>query len=158
MSSIDCTQTYDVLLASGEVKTLDLKSLLQQQEKTLLFIYPKDNTPWCTKENKDFTCLKEEFEKIWIHLIGVSKDSIASHQRFVEKQQLWIDLLSDLDLILHKSLWAYGEKKNYGKIYMGVIRSTFLINRQGEILEAWRNVKATGHAERILAKMKKLKE
>jgi len=145
---------YDVLLSSWEEKSLKLKDLLWK-DKTILYFYPKDNTPGCTVENQDFTSLKREFDKLWIKLVWVSKDSISSHRKFIEKQWLKNDLISDPDLILHKELGVYGEKKNYWKIVMWVIRSTFLLDTDGEVLKEWRNVRAKGHAERILKELKK---
>lgn len=122
---------------------------------TILYFYPKDNTPGCTTEAKDFTTLKGEFEKLWYYIIWVSKDSIDSHKRFEEKQELNIDLISDPDLILHKKFWAYGEKNNYWKIVMWVIRSTFILDRNCNIIKEYRNVRAKNHAERILKEIKK---
>ncbi len=122
-----------------------------QTEKILLYFYPKDNTPGCTKQAVDFTALHDKFLEKNIRVIGVSPNSIASHQNFIEKQGLKILLLSDPDKTLATAFSAYGEKKNYGKTYIGIIRSTFLIDtKTQEILQSWRNVKATGHAERIL--------
>lgn len=142
-------QTYNVLKDGQEV-SLSLADICTLSEYTILFVYPKDNTPWCSLENKTFTQLKSEFAKKNIQLVGLSKDSIASHQKFVQNYSLEHMLISDPELILHKELWAYGEKKNYGKTILGVIRSTFLLNSSGEILQSWKNVKATWHAERIL--------
>lgn len=122
-----------------------------QTEKILLYFYPKDNTPGCTKQAVGFTELQEKFLEKNIRVIGVSPDSITSHKNFIEKQDLKILLLSDKEKELATAFSAYGEKKNYGKTYIGIIRSTFLIDtKTQEILESWRNVKATGHAERIL--------
>jgi len=122
-----------------------------QTEKILLYFYPKDNTPGCTKQAVGFTELQEKFLEKNIRVIGVSPDSITSHKNFIEKQDLKILLLSDTEKELATAFSAYGEKKNYGKTYIGIIRSTFLIDtKTQEILESWRNVKATGHAERIL--------
>ena len=149
---VNVENTYDVLLSSGEIKNLKLKDILWE-DKTILYFYPKDNTPGCTVENKDFTVLKNEFDKLWIKLVWVSKDSISSHQRFVEKQWLNNDLISDPDLILHKELGVYGEKKNYGKVVMWVIRSTFLVDKEGNILKEWRNIRAKWHAERIFKEL-----
>ncbi|QFR39524.1 peroxiredoxin [Candidatus Gracilibacteria bacterium 28_42_T64] len=150
---LNLEQKYQAITAKGEVAELDLKTLLSFSDKTLLYFYPKDNTPGCTLENKDFSCLKDQFAEKGITVIGVSKDSIESHKKFIESQDLKVDLISDPNLALHKELSAYGEKNNYGKIVMGVIRSTFLLNKQGEILGEWRNIRATGHAERILKKI-----
>lgn len=147
---LDLNQTYAAITSSWDVADLDLKTLLSFSDKTLLYFYPKDNTPGCTTENKDFSSMREDFNKLGITLIWVSKDSIESHKKFIEKQELTIDLISDPELTLHKALWAYGEKNNYGKIVQGVIRSTFLFNKEGDIIQEWKNIKATGHAARIL--------
>ena len=144
---------YDILLSNGEVENKKLNDILAGADKTLLYFYPKDNTPGCTVENKDFTCLKSQFEDLWIKLVWVSKDSIDSHKRFVEKQELNIDLLSDPELTLHKELWAFWEKNNYWKIVQGVIRSTFLVDSKWNILEEYRNIRAKWHAERLLKEL-----
>lgn len=148
--TLDLNQSYQAITSSWDIAELDLKTLLSFSDKTILYFYPKDNTPGCTTENKDFSSMKGEFNKLGITLIGVSKDSIESHKKFIEKQELTIDLISDPELTLHKILGAYGEKNNYGKIVQGVIRSTFLFNKEGEIIQEWKNIKATGHAARIL--------
>jgi thioredoxin-dependent peroxiredoxin len=129
---------------------MNLSSLLSQSPRTLLYFYPKDNTPGCTLEAQDFTRLKGEFAKLGIQIIGVSKDSETSHDKFTTKCNLGIELISDEDGSLHGKFGVIGEKKNYGKVYVGVIRSTFLLDSTGNILREWRNVKATGHAEKVL--------
>lgn len=141
--------SFDVI-SWWEYKKDTLKDLLSKTPRTILYFYPKDNTPWCSLEAKSFTCLKQSFSDLWIHIIWVSKDSIDSHNKFIEKQELDIDLISDPDLILHKEFWAYWEKNNYWKIVEWVIRSTFLLDDKGEILKAWKNVKATWHVEKVL--------
>ncbi|MCP4523653.1 MAG: peroxiredoxin [Candidatus Gracilibacteria bacterium] len=146
-------QKYDAITAGLETATLDMKTLLSFSDRTLLYFYPKDNTPGCTVENKDFSALKKEFSGLGITIIGVSKDSISSHEKFITSQELQIDLISDPELILHKELGAYGEKNNYGKIVQGVIRSTFLFNQKGDILKEWKNIRAKGHAERVLKEL-----
>ncbi len=152
--SINLTTKYEAIAHTGEIGEFSLWDLLSFSDKTLLFFYPKDNTPGCTVENKDFSCLVEDFKKLWITLIWVSKDSIESHRKFIEKHELKVDLISDSNLTLHKELSAYWEKKNYWKVYMGVIRSTFLLDWEGNILKQWRNIRAKGHAERILKELK----
>lgn len=132
-----------------------LTNYLQKSEKTLLYFYPKDNTLGCTLEAQDFTRLKSEFTKLGIHIVGVSKDSEASHEKFTTSCGLGIDLISDTDGSLHEKFAVIGEKKNYGKVYIGVIRSTFLLDSRWNILKEWRNVKATGHAEKILKELTK---
>lgn len=129
---------------------MNLTSLLSQSEKTLLYFYPKDNTPGCTLEAQDFTRLKDTFAKLGIQVIGVSKDSEASHEKFTTSCDLGIPLISDETGELHAQFAVIDEKKNYGKVYIGVIRSTFLLDQTGTILREWRNVKATSHAEKVL--------
>jgi len=134
---------------------MNLTSLLSQSEKTLLYFYPKDDTPGCTLEAQDFTRLVPDFAKLGIQIIGVSKDSEVSHEKFCNKHSLGIKLISDESGELHEQFGVIGEKKNYGKIYIGVIRSTFLLDQTGKMLQEWRNVKATGHAEKVLRELTK---
>jgi len=122
-------------------------------KKTILYFYPKDNTPGCTKEAIDFTNLKNEFEKLWYQIVGVSKDSVESHKKFIQKHNLKIPLISDPDLELHNKFGTYGEKKSYGRVTMWTIRSTFILDENCNILKEYRNVKATGHAERVLKEL-----
>ena len=129
--------------------------LSNYQGKTLIvYFYPKDNTPGCTMEAQSFTQLKGEFEALGINIIGVSADNEASHRKFHESCGLGIDLISDTTKSLHNKFEVIGEKKNYGKIYVGTIRSTFLVSDKGIILKAWRNVKVNGHAEKVLREVK----
>lgn len=118
---------------------------------TLVYFYPKDDTPGCTLEAHDFTRLKQNFADLGVEIVGVSRDTEDSHEKFKAKQSLDITLISDTSEELHHQFGVIGEKNNYGKIIMGVIRSTFLLNsKNGEILKAWRSVRATGHAEKVL--------
>jgi peroxiredoxin Q/BCP len=120
-------------------------------KKVIFFIYPKDDTPGCTTENQDFTSLKKEFDKLNITCIGISPDSVDKHKKFIEKYKLENILLSDPKKELIEKVGAWGEKTNYGKTYIGLIRSTFLVDKEsGEIEKEWKNVRAKGHAERIL--------
>lgn len=129
---------------------MNIQHLLAKSPRTILYFYPKDNTPGCTLEAQDFTRLKDEFLALGIQIIGVSKDSESSHAKFRDSCNLGIELISDKDGSLHEQFGVIGEKKNYGKVYVGVIRSTFLLDQDGNILHEWRNVKATGHAEKVL--------
>ena len=147
---MNLTNKYDIVLPNGEVKNMSLEEILAPNTKTLLYFYPKDNTPGCTLETKDFTCEIAKFQDLWITIIGISKDSVASHQKFIAWQWLQNSLISDPELVLHKELWAFWEKNNYGKIVQGVIRSTFLFDSKWEILKSWKNVKATGHVAKVL--------
>ncbi len=144
---------YKYITPQGDIKSQSLSEMFSQSEKTLLYVYPRDNTPGCTLENKSFSCLKTDFEKQGIALVWLSQDSIESHEAFQKQHALEIPLLSDPELLLHKELGAYGEKNNYGKIVTGVIRSTFLFDRSWNLLKSWKNVKATGHAEKILKEL-----
>jgi peroxiredoxin Q/BCP len=116
----------------------------------VLYFYPKDNTPGCTREAQAFTKLLPKFKKAGVDVLGVSKDSVASHCGFRDKLKLKVPLLSDPELEVHKAYGAFGEKVMYGKKVKGVIRSTFLIEK-GKIKRAWGSVKVDGHAEAVLA-------
>lgn len=116
----------------------------------ILYFYPKDDTSGCTTEAVDFSGLTEEFAKLDATVIGVSPDSVKSHDKFAAKHNLSVVLAADEE---HKALEAYGvwkEKSMYGKTYMGVERSTFLIDKSGKVAEVWRKVKVPGHAEAVL--------
>ena len=116
----------------------------------VLYFYPKDDTGGCTTEAVNFSGLTEEFAKLGATVIGVSPDSVKSHDKFAAKHNLSVVLAADEE---HKALEAYGvwkEKSMYGKTYMGVERSTFLIDKSGKVAEIWRKVKVPGHAEAVL--------
>jgi peroxiredoxin Q/BCP len=123
----------------------------------VLYFYPKDNTPGCTTEALDFTALKSEFEKEGATILGVSPDSIKRHCNFIEKKNLKITLLSDEEKEVAQKYGVWQLKKMYGKEYMGIVRSTFLINPNGEIAYIWPKVKVKGHAKEVLEKLKELK-
>jgi len=123
----------------------------------VLYFYPKDNTPGCTTEALDFTALKSEFEKLGATIFGVSPDSIKRHCNFIAKKELKIALLSDEDKEAAKAYGVWQLKKLYGKEYMGIVRSTFLINPDGEIAYIWPKVKVKGHAQEVLEKLQELK-
>ncbi len=122
--------------------------ILALSPTTLLYFYPKDNTPGCTLEAQDLTRLKGFFERQGIAIAGVSLDNEKSHAEFQESCRLGIDLIAD-DGTLHDEFGVIGEKKLYGKTYKGVLRSTFLLDSKGSILKEWRNVRATGHADKV---------
>lgn len=126
-------------------------------KNVVLYFYPKDNTPGCTTEAQDFSALLEEFENLNCVILGVSPDSQKSHQNFITKQNLKITLLSDTDKQIATSYGAYGEKLMYGKKVMGIIRSSFVIDTEGKIAKAYYNVKAKGHAKKVLEDMQKIR-
>ena len=119
-------------------------------QKVIVYFYPRDDTPGCTKEACQFSDLLEEFAGHGATVLGISKDGADSHRRFREKFGLGVALLTDEDRSAMAAYGAWGEKQNYGKTIMGVIRSTFLIDESGRIARAWYNVRADGHAAKVL--------
>lgn len=126
------------------------------KKNIVLYIYPKDDTPGCTLESKDFNKLNILFKKKKTLIIGISKDSITSHQKFKKKYKLKFDLLSDEKLKVIKKYGAWGKKTFLGKNYMGIIRSTFLINSKGRLLKIWSSVRVKDHAKEVLVELKKI--
>lgn len=125
-------------------------------KKIVLYFYPKDNTKGCTLEAIEFSSLKEEFEKQNAIVIGVSKDSLESHKKFKEKNNLNLDLISDESLEILKYFDVWKLKKMCGREYMGTVRSTFILDDKLNILKEFRNVKAKGHANFILQTLKEM--
>ncbi|MDA3836904.1 MAG: peroxiredoxin [Nanoarchaeota archaeon] len=117
---------------------------------TIFFFYPRDNTPGCTIEAKEFTELLPEFKKLNTQVYGISKDSEESHSNFIEKHDLKINLISDEDLLLHQKFKVWKEKKLMGRKFMGTVRTTFLIDSNGRIEKVWETVKPKGHALAVL--------
>ena len=132
----------------GQEKEFRLKDF--SGKKTVLYFYPKDNTPGCTQEACDFRDILNSSLQKEIIVLGVSPDSTNSHNKFKEKYRLIFPLLSDPDKKIAELYGAYGEKKMYGKISKGIIRSTFVIDEEGKIDKVWYNVKVMGHVEKIM--------
>jgi peroxiredoxin Q/BCP len=124
----------------------------------VIYFYPKDNTPGCTVEAVDFTTRKQDFDALDTVIIGVSKDSLKSHQNFCTKKELDLLLLSDEDLELIKAFDVWRLKKNYGKEYMGIVRSTFILNPAGEIVKEYRNIRVKGHVDNVLNDLIEIKK
>jgi len=122
----------------------------------ILYFYPKDDTPGCTIEAGEFSKLKPEFEKLGAVIVGVSKDDLDSHHKFKEKYCLEFDLASDKDSGTSEKYGVWGEKSMFGKTYMGINRTTFLIDKEGNIAHVWHNVDVKGHASAVLNKIKEL--
>jgi peroxiredoxin Q/BCP len=120
----------------------------------VLYFYPKDNTPGCTTEGNDFNTLLPKFRKAGAEVLGVSRDSLRSHQNFCSKQGFRFELVSDPDEKLCRAFDVIKPKKLYGREYVGVERSTFLIDPEGRVAEAWRGVKVPGHAQAVLDALK----
>tara|TARA_B100000886_G_scaffold97857_1_gene64902 strand:- start:158 stop:628 length:471 start_codon:yes stop_codon:yes gene_type:complete len=124
----------------------------------IIYFYPKNDTPGCTLETNDFNKLLPQFRKLNCEVYGISKDSIESHNKFKKKYKLRINLLSDLDKKVLKRYKVWGKKKFMGREFMGIIRSTFLIDKKGRILKIWDNVKVKDHAKEVLKTLKKTAE
>ena len=122
----------------------------------VLFFYPKDDTPGCTTENKDFTTLADQFEAAGVKVLGVSKDPVAKHEKFQAKHELATELLSDAEGTVCEDYGVWKEKKMYGKTFMGIERTTVLIDGEGTVVRVWPKVKVAGHAEEVLAAAKAL--
>jgi thioredoxin-dependent peroxiredoxin len=141
-------------LLNQDSKKVSLKDL--HGRWVVLYFYPKDDTPGCTTEACEFTTNWDKFQKLSARVIGVSPDSPESHQKFIAKFNLRIDLLSDPDHAVLDKYGAWGEKNNYGKISEGVLRTTVLIDPKGQIAHYWPKVKAAGHAEAVAEKLAEL--
>lgn len=141
-------------MATGTGDTVKLAAL--KGNPVVLFFYPKDDTSGCTLEAKDFSRLAPEFRKAGAELIGVSPDSVESHQKFSRKHDLAVQLAADPDKAVANAYGVWAEKSMYGRKYMGIERSTFLIGKDGRIARSWRKVKVPGHAEEVLAAVKAL--
>lgn len=139
--------------ATGD-KTIRLKDLRGQN--VVIYFYPKDSTPGCTTEGRDFSALQARFKRANTVILGVSRDSMASHEKFKAKQGFKFDLLSDPDEALCRKFDVIHEKTLYGRKFMGVVRSTFLLDADGKLRREWRNVKVKGHAEEVLEAAKSL--
>lgn len=136
----------------GSVKPSDFAG-----SKLVIFFYPKDDTPGCTTENKDFSALKDQFEAAGTKLLGVSKDPAKKHAKFIAKHGLTAPLATDAEEGgLSDALGVWAEKQMYGKTYMGMVRATYLVDAQGKIARVWDKVKVAGHAEDVLAAAKAL--
>ncbi len=116
----------------------------------VVYFYPKDDTPGCTNQAKDFSKLKTKFLKKNTEILGISPDSIEKHQKFIKKYNLKIKLLSDEDKKVSIKYGVWKEKNLYGKKYMGIERTTFLVSKEKKILKIWRKVRVNGHAESVL--------
>ncbi len=123
-------------------------------KNVVLYFYPKDNTPGCTTEGQDFSDLCAKFKRQETHIFGVSRDSIAAHEKFRDNQQFPFALLSDPDEKLCRQFDVIREKMLYGRKFMGIERSTFLIDTNGKLRQEWRNVRVKGHAAEVLAAVK----
>ena len=122
----------------------------------VLYFYPKDDTPGCTIETNDFNKLLSKFKKLDCEVFGISKDDLKSHNKFRDKYKIKFDLLADEDLKVLKKYKVWGKKKFMGREFMGIIRTTFLIDKKAKILKVWNNVKVKDHAKEVLETLKNI--
>lgn len=145
MSNVEI-QLPDQVFATttGEINLSDLDN-----EWLVIYFYPKDSTPGCTTQAVGFSCLRDQIDALNVKIVGVSRDSVKSHQNFTAKQALTIDLISDKEEVLCKHFDVIKEKNMYGKMVMGIERSTFIFHNK-KLVKSYRKVKAAGHAEQVL--------
>ena len=144
----------DFSLQATSDKTISSKDL--GGRNTVIYFYPKDSTPGCTTEGLDFSALYDDFKALNTEIYGVSRDSIRAHENFKKKQSFPFELISDPEETLCNIFDVIKLKKLYGREYMGVERSTFLINASGELIKEWRKVKVKGHAQAVLEAVKEI--
>ena len=141
----------DFSIINQNGKTIGLNDL--SGKWSIIYFYPRDDTPGCTVEAKEFTELNKKFKENGASIYGVSPDNEAKHCKFIDKYDLKIDLLADVEKNMLSDYGVWQEKSMYGKTYMGVVRTTYLIDPDGNIAEAWTKVKAKGHADAVLKRL-----
>ena len=146
----DIVPNFACVADDGETRDL----AAQKGRWLVLFFYPKASTPGCTTESKDFSALREQFAAADCDVWGCSTDSVRRQANFRDKQELTVPLLADEERQVHEVFGAWQEKKNYGRVYMGTVRSTYLIDPQGRLAEAWPKVRVKGHADAVLEALK----
>ena len=147
LSAGDRAPNFKLATDEGE----DVSRAALKGKPYVLYFYPKDDTAGCTKEAVDFSAAAAKFAKLGIAVIGISKDSVASHEKFRKKHKLKITLASDPDIKTAQDWGVWVEKSLYGRKYMGMERATFLVDAKGVIAQAWHKVKVPGHVEAVLA-------
>ena len=146
----------DIKLSSTNSAKFNLKNSFGNF--VIIYFYPKDDTPGCTLETNDFNKLLPKFNKLKCKVLGISKDNIKSHHKFKKKFKIKFDLLSDEKINVIKKYKVWGKKKFMGREFMGIIRSTFLIDKKGKILKIWKNVKVKNHAIEVLNALESLQK
>ena len=149
------TKAPEFALPSTNGENQKLKDLLGKY--VVIYFYPKDDTPGCTIETNDFNKLLPKFKKLNCEIFGISKDTIKSHDKFREKFKIKFDLLSDEEIKVLKKYKVWGKKKFMGREFMGIIRSTILIDKKGKVIKVWDNVKVKDHAKEVLETLKSLR-
>jgi peroxiredoxin Q/BCP len=150
------TKAPDFTLTSTNNTDYSLKK--SSGKYVVIYFYPKDDTPGCTIEANDFNKLLPQFKKLNCEVFGISKDNLKSHDKFKEKYKLKFDLLSDEELTVLKKFKVWGKKKFMGREFMGILRTTFLIDKKGKILRIWENVKVKDHAKEVLETLKEIQK
>jgi len=131
-------------------------NLASPGQPLVLYFYPKDDTSGCTREAQDFTALADDFRKAGVKVVGISRDPMKSHEKFIGKYSLAVPLISDEDGRISDAFGTWVEKSMYGRKYMGMERATYLIGADGRILKAWRKVKVPNHAQQVLTAAQEL--
>ena len=147
-------KALNFILPSTSKKNFTLKET--SGKYVVLYFYPKDDTPGCTIETNEFNKLLSKFKKLECEIYGISKDSLKSHDKFRDKYKIKFDLLADEDLKVLKKYKVWKKKKFMGREFMGVVRTTYLIDKKGQILKIWNNVKAKDHAQEVLETLKSI--
>ena len=147
-------KALNFVLPSTSKKNFILKDLLGKY--VVLYFYPKDDTPGCTIETNEFNKLLSKFKKLECEVYGISKDSLKSHDKFRDKYKIKFDLLADEELKVLKKYKVWKKKKFMGREFMGVVRTTYLLDKKGQILKVWNNVKAKDHAIEVLETLKSI--
>lgn len=144
----------DFTLPASTGKNISLSDF--RGRKIVLYFYPKDNTPTCTTESCDFRDYNGKFARAKAKVIGISPDEVKSHLKFIDKYELPFPLLADTEHEVCEQYGVWQEKSMYGRKYMGVVRSTFLIDEEGKLVREWRSVKVKGHVEEVLEAVKEI--
>ena len=145
-------KAFNFTLPSTNQNDYSLKNSIDKY--VVLYFYPKDDTPGCTIETNDFNKLLAKFKKLDCEIYGISKDGLKSHAKFRDKYKIKFDLLADEEIKVLKKYKVWGKKKFMGREFMGIIRTTFLIDKKGKILKIWKNVKVKDHAKEVLETLK----
>ena len=148
------TKAPDFKLPSTSKDKYSLKDSIGKH--VVIYFYPKDDTPGCTIETNDFNKLLSKFKKLECEVYGISKDNLKSHDKFRDKYKIKFDLLADEELTVLKKYKVWGKKKFMGREFMGIIRTTFLIDKKGKIIKIWENVKVKDHAKDVLETIKNI--
>ena len=148
------TKAPNIKLPSTSKENYSLKDSIGNY--VVVYFYPKDDTPGCTIETNDFNKLLSKFKKLECEVYGISKDNLKSHDKFRDKYKIKFDLLADEELTVLKEYKVWGKKKFMGREFMGIIRTTFLIDKKGKILKIWENVKVKDHAKEVLETLKNI--